>query len=317
MIIFFILSVIVLLIGLYDLQQAKAIRVQRTEQINQIRKQIQEQKHRLQVLQKQTETCEFYVSNSKQQLNTLHQEQQKLKKEFEDKQKTLSSFYSTLQNNSSKAYENYLSVLDKSYTQAENKYQEDLDDINLRREQAQEELDQIKSVIQAATAARLREQEEQDKKLFYSIQIPNDQLMDAIYLQEFKTKLHDPTIVSKLIWSSYIMKPTTDMCNRVLKSSKPVCGIYKITNKMTGQSYVGQSVDIATRWKQHIKCGLGIDAPSTNKLYNNMQESGVWNFTFELLQTCSREKLNEKERFWIEMYESNKVGLNITKGNKI
>jgi len=110
------------------------------------------------------------------------------------------------------------------------------------------------------------------------------------------------------------MKPTNEMCKRVLETSSPVCGVYKITNKKTDEIYIGQSVNIADRWKNHIKCGLGIDASSTNTLYNNMQETGVWNFTFELLEKCSREKLNEKERFWIDMYSSNKVGLNMTKG---
>ena len=134
-------------------------------------------------------------------------------------------------------------------------------------------------------------------------------------LEYWKSSLYEPTIVAKIIWSSYIMKPTTDMCNRILGSS-PICGIYKITNNQSGEIYIGQSVDIATRWKNHIKCGLGIDASSTNKLYNNMQEYGVWHFSFEVLQKCSRDKLNEKERFWIEMYQSNEVGLNVTKGNK-
>lgn len=78
------------------------------------------------------------------------------------------------------------------------------------------------------------------------------------------------------------MKPTTDLCNRVLGSAS-ACGIYKITNKQTGDIYIGQSVNIAERWKQHVKCGLGIDASATNKLYNNMQKYGVWNFTFEIL----------------------------------
>jgi hypothetical protein len=73
-------------------------------------------------------------------------------------------------------------------------------------------------------------------------------------------------------------------------------------------------VDVSKRWKDHCKCGLGIEASATNKLYNNMQKNGVWNFSFELLEECSRNLLNEKERFWIEMYQSDKFGLNTTKG---
>lgn len=187
--------------------------------------------------------------------------------------------------------------------------------IQRQRNQIQSSLVQLKSVYQAATAARLRQQEEQDKISFYRIKISENQINDIINLQEWKKELNDPSIVSKIIWSAFIMKPTTDLCNRVLGSGS-VCGIYKITNKQTGDIYIGQSVNIADRWKQHIKCGLGIDASATNKLYNNMQKYGVWNFTFEILQKCTRDKLNEKERFWIQMYQSNKVGLNVTKGNK-
>lgn len=46
-----------------------------------------------------------------------------------------------------------------------------------------------------------------------------------------------------------------------------------------------------------------------------MQSKGVWNFTFELLEICPREQLNEKEKFWIESYQSHLYGFNTTKGN--
>ena len=71
------------------------------------------------------------------------------------------------------------------------------------------------------------------------------------------------------------MKPTSDLCNRVL-GSNTICGIYKITNLLTNDIYIGQSVNISDRWKTHIKSGLGINTSSTNKLYNNMQQYGVW-----------------------------------------
>lgn len=128
----------------------------------------------------------------------------------------------------------------------------------------------------------MREKEDQEKRRFYQIQIPDYQISDIEKLNNWKKELYDPTVVAKIIWSSYIMKPTSNMCNRILGSSI-VCGIYKITNILTKETYVGQSINIADRLKQHVKHGLGIDASSTNKLYNNMQEYGVWNFTFEVL----------------------------------
>ena len=135
-------------------------------------------------------------------------------------------------------------------------------------------------------------------------------------LQNQLDKIKDPIVLSKLIWTQYFQKQMTELCDRVL-SKKIICGIYKITNLLTEQCYIGQSVNIADRWKQHCKCGLGIDASSTNKLYNAMQKDGVWNFTFELLEECPKELLNQKEKLWIQMYQSNTFGYNTTKGNKI
>ena len=105
----------------------------------------------------------------------------------------------------------------------------------------------------------------------------------------------------------------TELCDRVL-GKKTICGIYKITNLLTEQCYIGQSVNISDRWKQHCKCGLGIEASATNILYNSMQRDKIWNFTFELLEECPRGLLNEKEAFWINMYQSNIYGLNTLKG---
>ena len=47
-----------------------------------------------------------------------------------------------------------------------------------------------------------------------------------------------------------------------------------------------------------------------------MQEEGIWNFSWELLEECPREQLNEKERYYIELYQSESFGYNSTKGNK-
>lgn len=46
-----------------------------------------------------------------------------------------------------------------------------------------------------------------------------------------------------------------------------------------------------------------------------MQQDGVWSFTFELIEQCSKEQLDEKEKFYIELYQADKVGYNSTRGN--
>lgn len=320
---YIIISLIILLISFGVLFSAYHIKTQRIEQINRVNTQIACQQNALKQtqnellsLQNQKKQVLTEITQNKNNLDSLYKEQDRLNGELKQKEKNITSYYKILKDQAQQGFNYYELGLDKYYQEKEKEFNSKINRINIETRQAQEKLDQIKNIIKAATAARLREQEKENEWAFYRIQLSDQQATDISNLQLWKNKLYDPSIVAKIIWSSYIMKPTTDMCNRVLGTNKPVCGIYKITNKTTGKVYIGQSVDIASRWKQHVKCGLGIDTPSTNKLYNNMQNTGVWLFTFEVLQTCSRDRLNEKERYWIDMYESNKVGMNVTKGNK-
>lgn len=308
MIVMLILNFILLSIGLILLYQAKKIKIQRIEQNNKIKQQINQKEKELSTLKKQAETCQLFINNSKKNLDIIHEECNRINQEKQQKQKELNNYYESLKQEIDKTYKQYQIT-------KEEEFNKNIEQLEKSRQLVEDQLTQIQAVYEAATAARLREQEQQDKKLFYQLQISKNQISDIKKLEEWKDQLYDSTIVSKIIWSSYVIKPASDLCNRVLGSSV-VCGVYKITNLITKEVYIGQSVNISDRFKQHIKCGLGIDTSATNKLYNNMQEYGVWNFTFELLQKCSRDKLNEKERFWINMYQSNKVGMNITKGNK-
>ena len=181
------------------------------------------------------------------------------------------------------------------------------------KEQIQTEIDKLKASLSAGVEARLREQEKKDKINFYKLSISEADLADVKMLQNLKSSFHKPVVLSKLIWTQYFQKQMTELCDRVL-GKKTICGIYKITNLLTEQCYIGQSVNISDRWKQHCKCGLGIEASATNVLYNSMQRDKIWNFSFELLEECPRELLNEKEAFWINMYQSNIYGLNTLKG---
>ena len=181
------------------------------------------------------------------------------------------------------------------------------------KEQIQTEIDKLKASLSAGVEARLREQKKKDKINFYKLSISEADLADVKILQNLKSSFHKPVVLSKLIWTQYFQKQMTELCDRVL-GKQTVCGIYKITNLLTEQCYIGQSLNISDRWKQHCKCGLGIEASATNVLYNSMQRDKIWNFSFELLEECPKESLNEKERFWINMYQSNIYGLNTLKG---
>lgn len=93
-------------------------------------------------------------------------------------------------------------------------------------------------------------------------------------------------------------------------------GIYKITNQLNGKCYIGQSIDIKMRWIQHLYCGK--NGIQKGKLYPAMFHDGIDNFQFEVLEECnlSQEELNNKERYWINHYNSFNNGYNSTPGGQ-
>ena len=159
-------------------------------------------------------------------------------------------------------------------------------------------------------------EEEQNKNQLngYKLNITPQDKKDIQLLQNIQLQFSHPRVISKLIWQTYFQPLAKQQFTMILGNSS-VCGIYKITNILDNRCYIGQSVDIYKRWCDHCKCGCGMDTPKNNKLYAAMLENGIENFTFELLEECPREELNKKETFYINLYESNDYGYNITKGN--
>ncbi len=93
-------------------------------------------------------------------------------------------------------------------------------------------------------------------------------------------------------------------------------GIYKIENTINNKVYIGQSIDIKKRWAAHKR-------ELTNGTHDNFLLQNEWDmygesaFTFEVLRKCRSIKLNEYERCFIQMYNSNnpEKGYNRTSGN--
>ena len=122
--------------------------------------------------------------------------------------------------------------------------------------------------------------------------------------------MRDPEPLNKVIWKVYYEKPYTDLIGRVIGNGVHT-GIYKITNIENQMCYVGQAANIADRWKQHIKRGIGAETPTRNKLYPAMLEKGVENFTFEIIEEVERNKLNEREDYWQEYFHAKEFGYSI------
>lgn len=250
------------------------------------------------------------VLNANSRLQEIHQETEKVI----NNKKLLSQ----------KAFENYCAILEENYKKAEDEYAQNEEllkesyskvQLNLlkRKEQVEEDLAQIEATRTAALQAQLKEKEIKEQLSFYCLTIGQNDLDDIKVLERMKSQLHNPRILSMLIWSTYFQKPMTNLCNNIIGTSVK-SGVYKITNQKDGLCYIGQAVDLARRWKDHAKCGLGIDTPASNKLYKAMIEDGLWNFSFEVLEECPSAQLNEKEKYYIQLYKSYEFGYNSNKG---
>lgn len=170
--------------------------------------------------------------------------------------------------------------------------------------------EKLKNQVDNATLAAKREEEKKNNIKFYQINLSQEDKEDIKKLKEIEKKLSRPDVLNKLIYKVYLEKPTTDLVNRVIGPDS-VTGIYKITNTVNQMTYVGQSVDLKARWRQHIKRGIGAETPLKNKLYPAMEEFGVWNFTFEVVEICKKEELNEREQFWQEYFNAKTYGYSI------
>jgi hypothetical protein len=131
--------------------------------------------------------------------------------------------------------------------------------------------------------------EEENKIEFYRLQLQEASVNDIWALRSVESLLSNAETINKVIWKSYYERPYTDLIGRLGLSNSAVCGIYKITNIENEMTYIGQAVNIAERWKQHIKRGVGADTPTRNKLYPAMMAIGVERFSFEVVEECGRE----------------------------
>lgn len=92
-------------------------------------------------------------------------------------------------------------------------------------------------------------------------------------------------------------------------------GIYKITNKIDGKSYIGQSRNIEKRWQAHrTKSFQENDHSYNTPFYRAIRKYGIDNFTFEIIEECKISELNEKEKYWIQKYDTFFNGYNLTLG---
>lgn len=200
----------------------------------------------------------------------------------------------------------YINLLSDLVEEFQDKIDKKQKEINL----IDNKLQDISSKFEAAIKIYKSSLEEQEKELFYCLQVPEADLLEIKKLREIEPYLRNKEPLNKVIWKVYYEKPYTDLIGRIFGSKHPT-GIYKITNMLNNKCYVGQAIDIPRRWLQHIKRGIGAEAPTNNKLYPAMLKDGVENFKFEFVEECCKDKLNEREQFWQNFLGAKTFGYSI------
>lgn len=208
-----------------------------------------------------------------------------------------------------KAKETYLETLADMVSEITQQYgvkSKELEDVLAQLTEAHAKAD-------AAIKVNKRAEMERQQKDFYKIQLSNEDLEEIKRLREVEPFLRDKEPLNKVIYKCYYEKPLTSMIGRVL-GNRRIMGIYKITNLNNGMCYIGQSVDVADRWRQHVKRGVGAEPVTQNKLYPAMKSIGVENFMFELVEECSGKDLTPREKYWTDFYQAQAYGYTVKKG---
>lgn len=92
-------------------------------------------------------------------------------------------------------------------------------------------------------------------------------------------------------------------------------GIYCYTNKTNSKKYIGQSVDLEDRHKKHLSRAFSpLNEEYNSVIHKAFRKYGLDNFSYEIIEECMIEELNDKEKYYISLYDSFFNGYNMTLG---
>ena len=288
----------------------KEIREKRSRQIQTHRElEAQQEKQREEIQQTETE-----IANRKAVLSALDAS-------IESSRQYVNRYVEDVKQEKLKALDEQIKAEGVEMTRrAQAEHQKQLDALELIRKNAQGEIDKISADLEAYRAKQdavnqeiLRRRELEEQKDFYRVCLTDDAIADISLLQITRQNLKKPEIIDKIIYDNYVAKPVLEMIKRVLQNST-CSGVYKITCQETKEIYIGKSTDIKNRWQQHCKTAFNCGTIASSILHRKMQQYGIENFTFELLEKVPKDQLSEREKYYIEFYKTKEVGLNERNG---
>ena len=204
-------------------------------------------------------------------------------------------------------------AINKEVVQLENNYNTHKENLDRDISTLREELSDLKARREAYIEALKAEEKRQQDRAFYTINLTEENKEDIKILRSIEDKLHNSEALNRLIYDVFIKKPLGDLLLRIIGEST-YGGIYKITNLDTQRAYIGRSTDIKKRLTEHVKGAFNISTIADQEIHRVMGREGVDKFSFEVLEKVEKEKLNEREKYWIDFYQTQSYGYNQNKG---
>ena len=287
-------------------------------------------------IQENKEKLEFEIrydlkrlEDQRDQINAEISGKQTALQEISSKVKTYEEQLRDIALTNAKQYEDTLMNIAKDKVEAEQKkmqkaaqesFEKTMAEMDAQAEAARTQIEILTKEIAEYSAkqvaineAILRQRALEEQQDFYRVCLGSEAANDVEILKEARRNLKKPEIIDKIIYDNYIAKPVLEMIKRVLQNTT-CSGIYKITCIKTGEIYIGKSVDIKSRWQQHCKSAFNCGTIAHSLLHTKMKQYGIENFTFELVEQVPKEQLSEREKFFINFYQTKETGLNERNG---
>lgn len=239
------------------------------------------------------------------QINSNRQKQEfaRIDKEFQEKKLELDKLLTDYE----ELIHNRMASLDFDY----NSFQ---CEVNEKKKEDQQQLDflrnAVKGINEQINEGKMLESEKRAHCLIFS---ETDQ-SDIDYLLTIQNTLTNKTIVPKIIWSGYLINAFNTMYKTQFGAKEPKNAIYCIENLDTKEIYIGRTVNVHDRWTEHIKTSLGVGGTTPASIHRAMYDN--WDrFSFRVLEeNIPVNKIKEREKFYIDFYQSNIYGYNQNRG---
>ena len=224
------------------------------------------------------------------------------------------------QNSETQRIENEISEWTASAQEAADAYIQLILDANnkekasavLQLEELKKEIEDFRIRRESLNEAIRKEREMENLQDSHRIQLSDFDTEDIHFLVSLENKIHNKELLHKLIWTEYLQKPFNQMINRICGANIPKNVVYCIENIETHEKYIGKtSASYKDRMSNHIKASLGLGQLTRQQIHKAL--FGNWDkFMFSIIEEVGKDqKLSDREKFYIETFQSNQYGYNM------